>query len=157
MQHTPCSPNSKTCHKKKEAEHATHALQPEQQDMPREEGSRTCDTCPAAPTARHATRRRKQNMQHTPCSPNSKTCHNKKETEHATHALHPRQQDMLQEEGSRTRVSWRTLFLSYNLHEIFVSVVPRDTNKPSYLRVNKPYESRPLQSQSKVQVNSKEF
>jgi hypothetical protein len=58
MQHTPCSPDSETRHKKKETEHATHA-----------------------PTARHATRTRKQNMQHTPCSPGSKTRHKKKETE----------------------------------------------------------------------------
>jgi hypothetical protein len=57
-----CSPVRKICHKKKETEHvtrpavrkichkkmeteqATYALQPRQEDMPQEEGSRTCST-----------------------------------------------------------------------------------------------------------------
>jgi hypothetical protein len=68
MQHPPCSPDSKTCLKKKETEHATPAVYPRQHDMPQEE-------------------EKKQNMQHPPCSPDSKTCHKKKETEHATPAL----------------------------------------------------------------------
>jgi hypothetical protein len=44
MQHMPCSPDSRTRHKKKETEHAAHALQPRQQDTPQEEGNRTCST-----------------------------------------------------------------------------------------------------------------
>jgi hypothetical protein len=41
MQHTSCSPGSKTSHKNKETENAAQVLQPRQQDTPREEGSRT--------------------------------------------------------------------------------------------------------------------
>jgi hypothetical protein len=64
MHHTPCSPNGKTRHKKKnDTEHAAHALQPQQQDTPQEEENRICNTR------------------------DSKTCHKKKETEHAAHAL----------------------------------------------------------------------
>jgi hypothetical protein len=44
MQHRPWRPDSKTCHKKKETEHATQAMKARQQDMPQEEGIRTCST-----------------------------------------------------------------------------------------------------------------
>jgi hypothetical protein len=63
MQHMPCSPDSKTRHKKKDTEHAAQA-----------------------PTARHATRTRKRDRQYTPCSPGSKSRHKKNETEHEAHA-----------------------------------------------------------------------
>jgi hypothetical protein len=112
MQHTPCSPNSKTCHKKKETERAAHATArhasrrrkesmqhtPRQQEMPQKEGNRTCSTrdsktwhkkkeseYAAHATARHGSRRTKQNMQHTLCNLDSKTCQ-KKETQHAAQA-----------------------------------------------------------------------
>jgi hypothetical protein len=87
MQHTPCSPDSKTWYKKKETQHATHTLQPRQQDMVQEQSNRTCNTA---------------------CSPNSKTWYKKKETEHATHALQFRQQGIPQGEGNRTCNTRRT-------------------------------------------------
>jgi hypothetical protein len=65
MQHRPCSLVRNICHKKKETEHVTRPAAPEE-DMPQEEGNRTCSTGHEGQTARHATRRRKQNMQHRP-------------------------------------------------------------------------------------------
>jgi hypothetical protein len=101
-----CSPESKTCQKKKETERVSHVLQPRQHDMSQEVGNTTGNTCRAASTATHTTRRRrKQNVQYTPCRLDNKTCQKKKETEYVTHALQPRQQDMPQE-GRKQNVQY---------------------------------------------------